>query len=127
MKVKFLVKVMLVAAGMTGLLAGCDSINIPEPSGSVITGERARELYALSGTAILLDVRTQEEFDDHHIEGSILIPYDELESRLSELPDKNEIIIVFCRAGRRSAISAELLVAHGYTNVYDMQIVGHWG
>lgn len=93
---------------------------------TIISGALAREIYESNDSVILLDVRNQDEFESHHIENSILIPYTELESRLSELPDKDAIIIVFCRAGRRSAIAADILVANGYTNVYDMQEVTNW-
>jgi len=124
----------IVAALLIGsiLLVGCaGNANgqdiIENSTGSIIvSGAEARALLESDGSVILLDVRSQDEFDDHHIEGSILIPYTELESRLSELPDKNAIIIVFCRAGRRSAIAAEILVTNGYTNVYDMQEVTNW-
>ena len=105
------------------VLSGC----APEPVEPVIiTGEQAREIYANSDKAVLLDVRTKEEFYNKSIPGSILIPYDELESRLKELPDKTAEIIIYCRAGRRSAISAELLANKGYKKVYDMQVIEYW-
>jgi len=115
------ISTLFIAAGLT---LGCTA---EEPAEVVIvTGEQAREIYDASGKAVLLDVRTQEEFDNQSIPGSILIPYDELETRLSELPDKNTEIIIFCRAGRRSAIAADILISNGYRKVYDMQIIGHW-
>ena len=124
MRSKFTTAIAAVLFLATGLSTGCEA---DEPAESkIVSGKEAREIFASSNKAILLDVRTQEEFDIHHIPGSILIPYDELESRLSELPDKSAEIIIFCRAGRRSAISAEILINNGYKKVYDMQIVGHW-
>ncbi|MCL2820862.1 MAG: rhodanese-like domain-containing protein [Oscillospiraceae bacterium] len=109
---------------MTGCSFGCSADEPAEMR--IVTGDEAREIHASSNKAVLLDVRTQEEFDNQSIPGSILIPYDELETRLSELPDKNAEIIIFCRAGRRSAISAEILANNGYKKVYDMQIIGYW-
>lgn len=67
----------------------------------------------------LLDVRTQEEFDERYIEGAILIPDYELESRLDEVP-VHEKILVYCRSGRRSVTARNILIDAGYTNVYNM-------
>jgi len=92
----------------------------------IITGEKARELYESDNNVILLDVRSQEEYEENHLNGSVLIPVSELEERLSELTDKDAIIIVYCRAGRRSAAASEILISNGYTGVYDMQSIDNW-
>ncbi|MCL2425603.1 MAG: rhodanese-like domain-containing protein [Oscillospiraceae bacterium] len=136
---KYIIIITLILMSIT-MLSGCtgaesnaltESDSPSEPLNNalvstVISGAEASKLYEGNDSAILLDVRNQDEFDTHHIEGSIHIPYTELESRLSELPDKDAIIIVFCRAGRRSAIAASILVENGYTNVYDMQEITNW-
>ena len=76
---------------------------------------------------ILLDVRTEQEFDDQHIEGAILIPYDELGGRAkSELPNKDDVILIYCRSGRRSEIAARELIEFGYTNVFDFGGILDW-
>jgi len=93
----------------------------------IISGEEAQEIYKANGSVVLLDVRSQDEFDVYHIPGSVLITSAELESRLNELPDKNSVIIVFCRSGGRSTIAAKLLVDNGFKHVYDMQKVENWG
>ena len=93
---------------------------------SIITGSDARNKFESDDSVILLDVRNQNEFDEYHLEGSTLIPVDELESRLSELPDKDASIIVYCRSGIRSAAAAEILKNNGYTNVFDMQSVNNY-
>ena len=92
----------------------------------IISGREARELYDSNPGVILLDVRNQNEYDSGHIEGSILIPSAELEGRLDELPDKDAVIIVYCRAGTRSAAAYGVLAAAGYTNIYDMQSINNW-
>lgn len=128
MQKKYLI-ISLVILVCIALIAGVMLFSTPEGNGSsggIISGAGARELYENNESVILLDVRNQDEYDMHHIEGSILIPYTELESRLSELPNKDAIIIVFCRAGRRSAIAASILVDYGYRNVYDMQEIANW-
>jgi rhodanese-related sulfurtransferase len=71
--------------------------------------------------AILLDVRTEEEFKEVHLEGAILIPYDEIiERAISEISDKNTSILVYCLSGGRSETAARALIELGYTNVYDL-------
>jgi len=76
---------------------------------------------------ILLDVRTEEEYRDQRIDGSVLIPVDEISIRAeAELPDKDATILVYCRSGRRSASAAEELAALGYTNVYDFGGIQSW-
>jgi len=96
------------------------------PVHRIITGAEAKVIVDSDSTAILLDVRNQDEYDAGHINGSMLIPVAELESRLFELPDKNVAIIVYCRAGARSATAYGILTDNGYTNVYDMQMFSNW-
>ena len=109
------------------VIDGDGVIDVPVNTGELmITGADARKLFEADDQVVLLDVRNQDEYDEYHILDSILIPVDELESRLSELPDKNANIIVYCRAGRRSAVAVEILLAHGFTNVHDMQSVNNW-
>ena len=76
---------------------------------------------------IILDVRTQEEFDGGHIINAILLPdYEVAEKADSILTDKNQMILIYCRTGRRSEISAKELIEMGYTNVYDFGGIVDW-
>lgn len=85
-----------------------------------MTAEDAKKLLDEKEDVILLDVRMQEEYDERHIEGAMLIPDIELSNRAEkELPDKDATILVYCRSGVRSEASARELVELGYTNVYD--------
>ena len=121
-----------VIIGLTGCTASATSSPgaVPSAAGSsehkIVTGNEAKALYEANPGAVLLDVRNQNEYDTGHIEDSTLIPVGELESHLSELPDKSAVIIVYCRSGRRSNTAYETLCAAGYTNVYDMQQVSNW-
>jgi len=91
-----------------------------------ITPEQAKERIDAGGV-ILLDVRTQEEYDAGHIEGSTLIPLAELKDRAeSELPDKAAEILVYCRSGNRSKTASEELLQMGYVNVSDMGGINDW-
>ena len=76
---------------------------------------------------IILDTREQNEFDEGHIPGAILIPYTEIENKAEEmLPDKDKLILVYCRSGRRSKIAAESLAKLGYTNVKEFGGIIDW-
>ena len=91
-----------------------------------ITAEEAKEMIDTQ-EVIILDVRTQEEFIEKHIEDALLIPDYELEKLAkSKLPDKNKKILVYCRSGNRSKSAARLLIDMGYTNVYDFGGIINW-
>ena len=79
------------------------------------------------GTARVLDVREQDEFDESHIPGAILIPHGQIQELApSMLPDKNQLILVYCRSGRRSKIAAEALEEMGYTNIKEFGGINDW-
>jgi len=85
-----------------------------------VTVEQAKVLIESKPSLILLDVRTQEEYDSGHIEGAILIPIIELEDRLDEL-SKNKGMLVYCRTGNRSSTAVNVLRANGYTKIFHMK------
>lgn len=90
-----------------------------------ITPDEAKEL--MNGSSIILDVRTQEEFVAGHIEGAILIPNTSIAKAAPQmLADKDALILVYCRSGRRSALAANELIAMGYTKVYDFGGIIDW-
>ncbi len=78
-------------------------------------------------TIVILDVRTQEEYDAGHIAGALLLPNETiLDTQPTELPDLNAEILVYCRSGNRSAQAANKLIAIGYTNVFDFGGIIDW-
>ena len=92
-----------------------------------ITAEEAQQMLQDQPGAILLDVRTQEEYDTQHIEGATLLTDSDIASRAADvLPDKDAVILVYCRSGRRSAASSQQLAELGYTNVYDFGGIIDW-
>lgn len=92
-----------------------------------ISGEEAKKIMDSETGYIIIDARTQEEFDEGHIENAILIPEYEISERAEkELPDKNQLILVYCRSGRRSKIAAQALVDLGYTNVKEFGGIIDW-
>ena len=119
------------------ILSGCNGAETPEVTDvsyqpddityQQISAEQAYEMMNELDDFILLDVRTQAEFNDTGLYGAILIPVDELQNRAeSELPDKDAVILIYCRSGQRSAIAAQMLVHMGYTNVYDFGGIINW-
>ena len=92
-----------------------------------ISGAEAKALMDSESGYIIIDARTQEEYDEGHIPGAILIPEYEIADRAeNELHDKNQLILVYCRSGRRSKIAAEELVKLGYTNVKEFGGIIDW-
>lgn len=92
-----------------------------------ITPEEAKRLMESEKDYIILDVRTQEEYDEAHIEGAILIPdYEIGEKAESILKDKEQLILVYCRSGRRSKLASDKLAAMGYTNIKEFGGIIDW-
>ena len=92
-----------------------------------ISGAEAKALMDSESGYIIIDARTQEEYDQGHIPGAILIPEYEIADRAEkELPDKDQLILVYCRSGRRSKIAAEELVKLGYSNVKEFGGIIDW-
>ena len=92
-----------------------------------ISGAEARTLMDSESGYIIIDARMQEEYDEGHIPRAILIPEYEIADRAeTELPDKDQLILVYCRSGRRSKIAAEELVKLGYTNVKEFGGIIDW-
>ena len=92
-----------------------------------ITAAQAKEIMDSQEGYIILDTRTQEEYDEGHIPGAIVISHDEiLEKAESVLTDKNQLILVYCRSGRRSKLAAEDLVKLGYTNIKEFGGIIDW-
>jgi len=92
-----------------------------------IAAEDAKNIIDTCDEYIILDTREQDEFDEGHIPNAILIPYTEIENKAEYmLPDKDKLILVYCRSGRRSKIAAESLSKLGYTNVKEFGGIIDW-
>jgi len=89
-----------------------------------ISSGEARQLVAQG--AILLDVRSPQEFAGGHIEGALNIPIRELGERVGELGDKNGQIIVYCQSGVRSVIAKRVLERRGFASVHDLGGIAQW-
>ena len=92
-----------------------------------ITQQEAKNIMDTEENVIVLDVRSQEEYDAGHIANAILIPHDEIDSRAeAELPDKGQTILVYCRSGNRSKIASQALADLGYTGVKEFGGINTW-
>jgi rhodanese-related sulfurtransferase len=92
-----------------------------------ISQQEAKEIMDTEKDYIIIDARTIEEFAEGHIEDAILIPEYEIKERAEkELPDKDALILVYCRSGRRSKIASEELVKLGYSNVKEFGGIIDW-
>ena len=92
-----------------------------------ITAQEARTIMDTEEGYVILDTRTWEEYDQGHIPGAIQISHDEITEKAEEvLTDKDQLILVYCRSGRRSKIAAEALVELGYTNIKEFGGIIDW-
>ena len=92
-----------------------------------ISQEEAKQIMDTTDGYILLDTRTREEYDQSHIPGALLIPHTEIAQRAEEeLPDKDQLILVYCRSGNRSKQAPEILAELGYTNVKEFGGINTW-
>jgi rhodanese-related sulfurtransferase len=111
------------------LLVGCGQANRNNREAVYmnITAEEAKQIMDTEEGYLILDTRAQEEYDEGHIPGAIVIPHDEIADRAEEeLPQKDQLLLVYCRSGRRSKIAAEALVELGYTNIKEFGGIIDW-
>ena len=124
-KLRGLVLMLLISLSMFGLTACQDGGN--NAIYEQITPQEAKEIMDTEKDYVIIDARTEEEFAEGHIENAVLIPEYEIKVRAEkELPDKDALILVYCRSGRRSKIASEELVKLGYTNVKEFGGIINW-
>ena len=108
-------------------LAGCALPAVQEVSYRQINMDEAITMMEEESSYIILDVRTPEEFADKHIPGAINIPNETISTEeIPELPDKDQLILVYCRSGNRSKQASEKLAALGYTNIVEFGGINDW-
>ncbi len=92
-----------------------------------ISQEEAQEMMTKDDGHIVLDVRRKEEYVAGHIPNAVLLPNEEIEDEMpAQLPDKDQIILIYCRSGNRSKQAAQKLVDMGYTNIYEFGGIIEW-
>ena len=114
------------------ILTGCGSSADDKTAGDKktyrqVSPEEAAAMMEEESDYIILDVRTQEEYETAHIPGAICIPNETIGTEdIPELPDKDQLILVYCRSGNRSKQASEKLVNQGYTNIVEFGGINNW-
>lgn len=138
----------LLAAALALLMSGCAADSSPAPDSTAkqeesgmspstsgetaavyhsLTQEEAKARMDSKDAPIILDVRTQAEYDAGHIAGAVLLPNESIGAEMPpELPDKDAEILVYCRSGNRSAQATRKLAQLGYTAAYDFGGINSW-
>lgn len=105
-------------------IVGCSSDKADD---GLVTYMEAKEMIINEG-AILIDVRTEQEYNEGHIGGAVLLTLDTINEKTAEevIEGKNNTVILYCRSGNRSSQAMTLLNNLGYTNVYDLGAMSNW-
>lgn len=122
-------KILLVLMLMSIVIfTGCSAGTSADSSGyRQVSAEEAKSMMDSQTGYVILDVRTQEEFDSGYIPDAVLLPYDEVKEKAeSLLSDKDQLILVYCRSGNRSKKASSALVELGYTNVVEFGGINAW-
>lgn len=125
------VRLSLALAALCLLLAACGAKSEGAPADGAevhsLTAEEAKARMDSGDPVVILDVRTQEEYDEAHIENAVLLPNEDIGTEPPALlPDLNAELLIYCRSGNRSRQAAEKLLAMGYTQVYDFGGIKDW-
>ena len=108
-------------AALAVLLAGCGQ------GYKNITAAEARKIMEEESEYMIVDVRTEEEYEEKHIPGAVLVPSEDIKAgELDALPDKEETLLVYCYAGRRAEDCASILAKNGYKHVYNFGGILDW-
>ena len=112
-------------------LAGCDSREEDAEnivSYQQITAEEAKSMMEEQPDAVILDVREQDEYDAGHIPGAVLLSVSTIdeETAASAIPEKDTVVLVYCRSGNRSKTASQSLVDLGYTRIYEFGGIKDW-
>ena len=108
------------------LIAGC-ATPAQESGYRQVTAEEAIALMEKESGYIILDVRTVQEYSEKHIPKAVNIPNESIGTEeIPALPDKNQLILVYCRSGNRSKQASEKLAALGYTNIVEFGGINSW-
>ena len=123
MKIKKIIPLIL----STLLFTGCVSGENIQATYRQVTTDEAIQIMKQESDYIILDVRRPDEFAEGHIPNAINIPNESIgTTEIPQLPLKNQLILVYCRSGRRSKEASEKLVALGYTNIVEFGRILDW-
>ena len=119
-------KCLLLFTTLFFLLTGCSSRKAANTY-TQISMDEAISMMETEENYIILDVRTLEEFKEKHIPGAICVPNETIGTKdIPSLPDKEQLILVYCRSGNRSKQAAQKLANMGYSNIYEFGGINDW-
>lgn len=125
--VKHILPVVLTVLLLCVLCGGCGGDNVAQDGYRQIGQDAAYEMMS-EQEVIVLDVREQDEYDSGHIPGAVLLPVGIIDedSAAAVIPDRDAVVLVYCRSGNRSKTAAEALAELGYTSVYEFGGINTW-
>ncbi len=129
MKLRFVILILLVAVVLTSCSSNKQEANGDgtENSYRQISQDEAARMMEQDDGHVVVDVRRQDEYDAGHIPNAILIPNESIGTEQpEELPDLDQIILIYCRSGNRSKQAAQKLFDMGYTNIYEFGGINTW-
>jgi len=119
--------VLFVSAGCSTDPKETTKTSVEENTYRQISMKEAEEMMVIENNYVILDVRTLQEYNEGHIPGAICIPNETIGSEeIPQLPDKDQLILVYCRSGNRSKQASQKLVQLGYTNVVEFGGILDW-
>lgn len=109
------------------LLSGCSGKESASHSYEQISQQEAKTMMDTQDV-IILDVREQEEYDSGHIPGAVLLPVGTISEKTAAavIPEKDSVVLVYCRSGNRSKTASAALAELGYTGVYEFGGINTW-
>ncbi len=125
----FMLVILFSIFGLTGCSNSTNRSNTASNSNAYqqITAEETAKMMQSATDYIVLDVRTEQEYASGHIPGAVNIPNETIASgAIQQLPDKEQLILVYCRSGNRSKQASEKLVNLGYTNIVEFGGINDW-
>ena len=126
MRAKLFLTIILITA-VVMVISGCGSSSDSGSRYTQLSQDEAITMMEESSGYIILDVRTQEEYDKKHVRGAICVPIEDIRAgKLDKLPDKSRPLLLYCWTGRRSADAAAILAKQGYRNVCEFGGLVDW-
>ena len=129
MNLRFVILILLTVAVLTSCSSDKQEVNGDGTGNSYrqISQEEAARMMEMDDGHVVVDVRRQDEYDAGHIPNAILIPNESIGTEQpEELPDLDQIILIYCRSGNRSKQAAQKLFDMGYTNIYEFGGINTW-
>ncbi|RZT02013.1 rhodanese-like domain-containing protein [Cuneatibacter caecimuris] len=109
------------------LCSGCGGNTVKQSGYQQITQEKAKQMMEQQDV-VILDVREKDEYDSGHIPGAVLLPVGTIDetSAATVIPEKDSVVLVYCRSGNRSKAASKALAELGYTEIYEFGGINTW-